>query len=83
MAEIVKIGKVGKKHDLYPPKEIREALGLKKGQKVVYSLEEGELTVKPITSIEGVENMEKFAETTVKEFEEFTKELVRETLEED
>lgn len=72
---IVKTGKVGRKYDLYPPKEIREALDLKRGQKVIYRLEGDKLTVKPLPTIEEAEKMPKFAKTTVEEFEGFTKEL--------
>ncbi|MHA1974029.1 MAG: AbrB/MazE/SpoVT family DNA-binding domain-containing protein [Candidatus Hodarchaeales archaeon] len=41
-------GKVGSKGELFPPKRIREALGLKKNQKVKYSVIGGKLIVEKI-----------------------------------
>jgi len=77
---MTEVGVVGKKCDLYPPKEIRKLLGIKPGQKVVYRVEKGKLTVEIIPSIEEAEKLPKFSETTVKEFEKFTKQLQKEAV---
>jgi len=72
---LTEVGVVGKKYDLYPPKEIRKVLGLKPGQKVLYRVEKGRLVVEVVPSVEEAEKLPKFAETSVEEFEKFTKEL--------
>jgi len=77
---MTEMGVVGKKYDLYPPKEIRKELGLKPGQKVLYRVEKGKLVVEIIPSVEEAEKLSKFGRTTVQEFEKFTKELEEETL---
>jgi len=48
------IGKVGSKGELFPPKEIREKLDLKEGQKVKYSMSYGRLIVEKILTPEEV-----------------------------
>jgi len=77
---MTEVGIVGKKCDLYPPKEIRRLLGIKPGQKVVYKVENGKLIVEIIPSIEEAEKLPKFTETTIKEFEKFTKQLQTEAV---
>lgn len=72
---MTEVGVVGKKYDLYPPKKIRKKLGLKPGQKVLYSVEKGKLVIEVIPSVEEAEKLPKFAKTSVEEFEKFTKEL--------
>lgn len=41
-------GKVGSKGELFPSKKIREAIGLKKNQKIKYSVVHGRLIVEKI-----------------------------------
>ena len=41
-------GKVGSKGELFPSKKIREAIGLKKNQRVKYSVIQGRLIVEKI-----------------------------------
>jgi len=77
---MTEVGVVGKKFDLYPPKEIREELGLKPGQRVLYRVEKGKLVIEVIPSIEEAEKLPKFAQTSVEEFEKFTKVLEKRTL---
>mgnify|MGYP003884868031 CR=1 FL=1 len=48
MIEIATEGRVGSKGELFPPKEIREKLGLRPHTKVVYRVEGGKLVVEPI-----------------------------------
>jgi AbrB family looped-hinge helix DNA binding protein len=48
------IGKVGSKGELFPPKEIREKLDLKEGQKVKYTMSYGRLIVEKILTPEEI-----------------------------
>ena len=45
-------GKVGSKGELFPPKKIREAVGLVSNQRVKYSAIQGRLVVEKIPGIE-------------------------------
>lgn len=65
--------------NLLVPKEIREESGLKPGQRVLYRVEGGKLMVEIILSVEEVEKLPKFTETSLEEFEKFTKEPEEET----
>jgi bifunctional DNA-binding transcriptional regulator/antitoxin component of YhaV-PrlF toxin-antitoxin module len=67
-------GVVGSKNELFPPKEVREALGIKGGKKVLYIIKGKELVVRVIPSFEEALNQPKFIATTVKEFEKEMKE---------
>jgi AbrB family looped-hinge helix DNA binding protein len=62
-------GIVGKKGELFPPKGIREKIGLKSGSEVIYRVEKSRLIIEPVPDIITAIKMPKFAETTVKEFE--------------
>ena len=73
-------GIVGKKGELFPPKEIRDMIGLKSGGKVIYRVEKSELIVEPVSDILTAIKMPKFAKTTVKEFEKERKELAEEVI---
>jgi bifunctional DNA-binding transcriptional regulator/antitoxin component of YhaV-PrlF toxin-antitoxin module len=73
------VGVVGKKYDLYPPKGIREKLKLKPGQRVLYRVEGERLVVEVIPGVAEAERLPKFGETTIEEFDEFTKELQQKT----
>ena len=44
--------RVGSKGELFPPKKLREKLGLKPHTKVIYKIEDGRLIVEPVPSIE-------------------------------
>ncbi|HUU78673.1 MAG TPA: hypothetical protein VMX55_10015 [candidate division Zixibacteria bacterium] len=57
------IGKVGSKGELFPPKKIREKIGLKKGQRVLYRIVQGKLQVEKIASFEEI--LEKPAKITI------------------
>ena len=47
-------GRVSSKGELFPPKEIREKLGLKPGVEVVYSIGGNRLVVEPVPSLKDV-----------------------------
>lgn len=74
-------GIVGKKGELFPPKEIRDELGLKSGNEVVYRVEKTRLIIEPVPDILTAIKMPKFAKTTVKEFEKERKQLAQEVIE--
>jgi AbrB family looped-hinge helix DNA binding protein len=67
--------RVGSKGELFPPKEIREKLGLRAHTKVIYKIEEGRLVVEPIPSLEEVLKETPSVETTLEEFHKLRKEL--------
>ncbi|MBD3190655.1 MAG: AbrB family transcriptional regulator [Candidatus Heimdallarchaeota archaeon] len=69
------IGKVGSKGELFPPKKMREKIGLKKGQKVLYKIVHGRLVVEKIVTAEEI--LEEEPEVTIpfEEFKEHRREL--------
>lgn len=69
--------RVGSKGELFPPKEIREKLGLHARTKVLYKIEEGRLIVEPIPSLEEVLKETPSVEITIEEFHIHRKELSR------
>jgi AbrB family looped-hinge helix DNA binding protein len=69
--------RVGSKGELFPPKEIREKLGLKPHTKVIYKIEGGRLIVEPIPNIEDVLKEIKTVKITLEEFHKFRKEISR------
>ncbi|MHA1111512.1 MAG: AbrB/MazE/SpoVT family DNA-binding domain-containing protein [Promethearchaeota archaeon] len=48
------VGKVGSKGELFPPKSIREQLGLKTGQKVVYRVLNGRMIVEKYIELDEI-----------------------------
>jgi len=69
--------RVGSKGELFPPKEIRERLGLRPHEKVIYRVEEGRLLVEPVPSLEHVLKETPSVEVTLEEFHAFRGELSR------
>ena len=69
------IGRVGSKGELFPPKEIREKLGLKPHTKVIYRVEKGRLIVEPIPNIEDLLKEPPEIEITLEEFYKFRRKL--------
>ena len=65
------IGKVGSKGELFPPKKLRDTLGLKNDQKVLYKIRHGKLVVEPIFSPEELLKREPTVEISDDEFREF------------
>jgi len=70
--------RVGSKGELFPPKEIREKLGLKPHAKVVYRIKDGMLLVEPVPSLEEVISEPSSLEITLEEFHRFRKRLSEE-----
>ena len=69
--------RVGSKGELFPPKEIREKLGLRAHTQVIYKIEDGRLVVEPVPNLEEVINEAPFVEITLEEFHKHRKELSR------
>ena len=69
--------RVGSKGELFPPKEIREKLGLHAHARVIYKIEAGRLIVEPIPTLEEVLKENLPIETTLEEFHKQRKELSR------
>jgi len=72
------ISRVGSKGELFPPKEIREKLGLKPNTKVIYRVEGGRLLVEPVPRLEEVMKEPPVVEITLEEFGAFRRNLSRE-----
>ncbi len=75
---VITEGKVGSKGELFPPKSIREKLGLKPHMKVIYKVKDGRLIVEPIHKLEDVIKAPQEVEISLKEFHKFRKELSKE-----
>jgi bifunctional DNA-binding transcriptional regulator/antitoxin component of YhaV-PrlF toxin-antitoxin module len=69
--------RVGSKGELFPPKEIKEKLGLRAHMKVLYKVENGRLIVEPIPSLEEVLKEAPSVEITIEELHMQRKELSR------
>jgi AbrB family looped-hinge helix DNA binding protein len=69
--------RVGSKGELFPPKEIREKLGLRAHARVIYKIEDGRLVVEPVPSLEEVLKENPSVEITLEEFHKHRKELSR------
>ena len=67
--------RVGSKGELFPPKEIRERLGLRANVRVIYKVEEGRLVVEPAPNLEDVLKEPTSVEVTLEEFHGFRREL--------
>jgi bifunctional DNA-binding transcriptional regulator/antitoxin component of YhaV-PrlF toxin-antitoxin module len=76
MVEAVE-SRVGSKGELFPPKDIREKLGLMPRTKVLYRVEDGRLVVEPVPSLEELMSREPVVTITVEEFRSFREELSR------
>jgi AbrB family looped-hinge helix DNA binding protein len=68
---------VGSKGELFPPKEIREKLGLRPRTKVLYRVDDGKLIVEPVPSLKELMSREPLVTITVEEFRSFREELSR------
>ncbi len=69
--------RVGSKGELFPPKEIREKLGLNACTKVIYKIESGRLIVEPVPTLKEVLQESPTVEITLEEFHKHRKELSR------
>lgn len=67
--------RVGSKDELFPPKEIREKLGLNAHTKVIYKIKNGKLIVEPMPNVEEILKEPPLAEVILQDFHQFRKEL--------
>jgi len=68
---------VGSKGELFPPKDVREKLGLRPHTKVIFKVEGGRLVVEPIPSLEEVLEEPSPVEITLEEFHDLRREISR------
>ena len=71
-------GRVGRKGELFPPKEVREEAGLKPGDHVVYKADHGRIEVVKIPGLREAFSRKKIAKITFEEFENMTVEALGE-----
>jgi bifunctional DNA-binding transcriptional regulator/antitoxin component of YhaV-PrlF toxin-antitoxin module len=76
MVEAVE-SRVGSKGELFPPKKMREKLGLRPRTKVLYRIYNGRLVVEPVPSLEELMMRKPLVTITVEEFRSFREELSR------
>jgi AbrB family looped-hinge helix DNA binding protein len=69
--------RVGSKGELFPPKDIRERLGLRPHTKVIYRVVDGSLIVEPVPRLEDVLAEGTVVEITLEEFYSDREELSR------
>jgi bifunctional DNA-binding transcriptional regulator/antitoxin component of YhaV-PrlF toxin-antitoxin module len=69
--------RVGSKGELFPPKEIREKLGLRAHARIIYKIEDGRLVVEPVPNLEEIIKETPSVEITLEEFHKHRKELSR------
>ena len=60
--------RVGSKGELFPPKEMREKLGLKACSKIIFKIESGRLIVEPVPTIKEILQEGTSVEITLEEF---------------
>jgi len=68
-------GKVGRKGELFPPKEIREEAGLRPGDQVTYEAYSGRIEVQRVPTLREAFSQKKFAKVSFKQFEAMTDEV--------
>jgi bifunctional DNA-binding transcriptional regulator/antitoxin component of YhaV-PrlF toxin-antitoxin module len=73
------IGKVGSKGELFPPKKMREKIGLKRGQRVLYRIVNGNLIVEKITAFDEIISKPTKVTVTLKELKEEREKLAKDT----
>lgn len=74
MVEAVE-SRVSLKGELFPPKDIRERLGLRPRTKVLYRIDNGRLIVEHVPSLKELMSKEPIVTITVEEFRSFREEL--------
>lgn len=69
------VGRVGSKGELFPPKGLRERLGLRPNRRVLYREVDGALVVEPVPSVEELLARAPKVEVTVEELRVLRREL--------
>jgi bifunctional DNA-binding transcriptional regulator/antitoxin component of YhaV-PrlF toxin-antitoxin module len=70
-------GRVGSKGELFPPKAVKEAVGLEPRQKVIYRAEARRLIVEPVPTLEQVLKQPPAIRISLEAFARFRRELSR------
>jgi len=71
--------RIGSKGEIFPPKEIREKLGLKPRTEVTYKIEGTKLIVEPVPTLEDVLTKPSMIEETINDVRKFRRELSKKT----
>jgi AbrB family looped-hinge helix DNA binding protein len=66
---------VGSKGEIFPPKEIRERLGLKPGVEIKYKVENGTLIVERVSKVRDLLKESPQVEVTLEELRKFRRDL--------
>jgi AbrB family looped-hinge helix DNA binding protein len=69
--------RVGSKGELFPPKDVREKLGLKACSKVIFTVEAGRLIVEPVPTLKEAISLGTPVEITLEEFHKQRRDLSR------
>lgn len=77
MYSVLSESRVGSKGELFPPKDIRERLGLRPDSKVIYRVVDGRLIVEPVPRLEDLLAEGTAVEITLEEFYSDREELSR------
>ena len=72
----MKSGRVGRKGELFPPKEVREEAGFKPGDEVTYTARNGKIEVQKVLSLQEAFKQKKFAKISIDKFEKMTEEVL-------
>lgn len=67
--------KVGSKGEIFPPKEVREKLGLSPGTEIDIKVDDGKLIVQAVPRVKDLLKEPSQVEITIEEFHKFRKEL--------
>lgn len=70
-------GRVGSKGELFPPKAVKEVIGLEPGQEVIYRVGGGKLVVELVPTLEQVLRKPPSIRISFREFKRFRRELSR------
>ncbi|HZY48109.1 MAG TPA: AbrB/MazE/SpoVT family DNA-binding domain-containing protein [Candidatus Bathyarchaeia archaeon] len=71
-------GRVGRKRELFPPKEVRDEAGLQPGDQVAYKADRGRIEVIKIPGLREAFSRKKITKITFEEFENMTGEVLSE-----
>jgi bifunctional DNA-binding transcriptional regulator/antitoxin component of YhaV-PrlF toxin-antitoxin module len=71
----MKQSRVGSKGELFPPKEIREKIGLQACTKIIYKIESGRLIVEPVPTLKEAFKESPQVKITLEEFHKHRKAL--------
>jgi AbrB family looped-hinge helix DNA binding protein len=74
--------KLGKKGEIYIPKEIREKLEIREGMRLKAKIEDNKLIIESLPSVESILNKERKIKLSPKDVEKISEEIQSELIEE-